>query len=156
MGIPSYFSHIVKSHREILKKYNYNRMAIHNLYMDCNSLIYDAVSECESNTDTSSNISSDDFEEKLINDVCDKIASYILLIKPKKRLYIAFDGVAPVAKLNQQRNRRYKSGFESRIINKLDSKQPKPLWNTVAITPGTNFMSKLGSFVRNRFDKPSE
>ena len=156
MGIPSYFSHIVKSHREILTKYDQNRMAIHNLYMDCNSLIYDAVRAREDITDAGSNISSDDFEAKLIKDVCDKISSYILLINPKKRVYIAFDGVAPVAKLNQQRNRRYKSGFEARTISKLTGKQPETSWNTVAITPGTNFMSKLGSIVTKRFNKPSE
>ena len=41
MGIPSYFSHIVKQHRKIIKEYNH--MSTHNLYLDCNSIIYDAV-----------------------------------------------------------------------------------------------------------------
>lgn len=149
MGIPSYFSHIVKSHRKILKKYDSNRMAIHNLYMDCNSLIYDAVRDIdEANTNN--------FEQKLIMDVCDKIASYILLIKPSKRVYIAFDGVAPVAKLNQQRNRRYKSGFENRMMTKLTGKEPALSWNTVAITPGTQFMKKLGVAVSERFNKAED
>ena len=43
MGIPSYFMHIVQRHRNIIKKYEQNRMVIQNLYLDCNSLIYDAV-----------------------------------------------------------------------------------------------------------------
>ena len=56
MGIPSYFSHIVRKHRSILDKYmSQSRMAIHNLYMDCNSLIYDSIHEYEK-TETPSQI----------------------------------------------------------------------------------------------------
>ena len=51
----------------------------------------------------------DDFERKLISAVCKKIEDYIQQISPNQVVYIAFDGVAPVAKLNQQKNRRYKS-----------------------------------------------
>ena len=40
---------------------------------------------------------------------------YISLISPKKTLIIAFDGVAPVAKLEQQRTRRYKSYLMEKI-----------------------------------------
>jgi 5'-3' exonuclease len=40
------------------------------------------------------------------------------LLKPTDNIYIAFDGVAPVAKLQQQRNRRYKSRFEKKINDK--------------------------------------
>ena len=42
MGIPSYFSQIVKRHGYILKEMSY-LSHVNNLYMDCNSLIYDAV-----------------------------------------------------------------------------------------------------------------
>ena len=53
----------------------------------------------------------DDFERKLINAICKKIEDYIQQISPRQLVYVAFDGVAPVAKLNQQKNRRYKSWF---------------------------------------------
>ena len=43
MGIPSYFSYIVKNHSKIIKKWLKKKMIINNLYMDCNSIIYDAV-----------------------------------------------------------------------------------------------------------------
>ena len=42
MGIPSYFSYIVKNHPEILQKYLSGSISMHNLYMDCNSIIYDS------------------------------------------------------------------------------------------------------------------
>ena len=48
----------------------------------------------------------DDFERKLISAVCKKIEDYIQQISPNQVVYIAFDGVAPVAKLNQQKNRK--------------------------------------------------
>ena len=43
MGIPSYFSYIVKNHIAIIKKYVPSVIPVHNLYMDCNSIIYDVI-----------------------------------------------------------------------------------------------------------------
>ena len=147
MGIPSYFSHIVRSHRSIIKKYSIQTTRIDNLYLDCNSIIYDSVrtiNAVESNAK---------FEKDLIRIVCEKILFYINTLSPKKRVFIAFDGVAPVAKLEQQRNRRYKSWFEKQLYNKLSEKdtQTDNNWNTVSITPGTKFMENLGKGVRIYF-----
>ena len=113
MGIPSYFSHIVRSHRAIIKKYDGENMSIDNLYLDCNSIIYDSVRTIQPDTNTTR------FEKKLIKAVCDKIVEYIHTLAPKKRVFVAFDGVAPVAKLEQQRNRRYKSWFEKQLCEEL-------------------------------------
>ena len=43
----------------------------------------------------------------------------IKIISPDVIIYIAFDGVSPVAKMEQQRTRRYKSSFESKLKKKL-------------------------------------
>ena len=43
MGIPSYFSHLVKNHSEILKTIDNLNKNIHNFYLDSNSIIYDCV-----------------------------------------------------------------------------------------------------------------
>ena len=51
----------------------------------------------------------------IISLVISKIEEYILFISPSMQVYIAFDGVAPFAKLEQQRQRRYKSWYQNKI-----------------------------------------
>ena len=145
MGIPSYFSYIVKSHRNIIKKYD-NRIRIDNLYLDCNSIIYDCVRSIKSAK------TERQFETTLIIAVCKKIEQYIFTVKPTQRVFIAFDGVAPVAKLNQQKNRRYKSWLEKEIrANCIES-----LHSNVANTPGTKFMSALAKKTNSYFSDPTK
>jgi uncharacterized membrane protein YgcG len=156
MGIPSYFSNIVKRHKSIIKRLA-GLPQIHNLYMDTNGLIYDAVRVVGSNR----GMSNDDYETLIINTVCNKIDEYLAMFRPSDKLMIAFDGVAPVAKLNQQRERRYKSWFTSVVEDTISRKNAlldpftpvsasgehskhKP-WNTSSITPGTAFMTKLNT-----------
>ena len=103
MGVPSYFTFIVKNHSNIIKKISSNTIQVNNLYLDCNSIIYDAVH----NIDFTKLIETDMIT--IIRAVCVKIEEYINLLKPDNTIYIAFDGVAPFAKLEQQRSRRYKS-----------------------------------------------
>ena len=43
MGIPSYFTHIVRSHRKIIKELLLDRDKVDNLYLDSNSIIYDSL-----------------------------------------------------------------------------------------------------------------
>jgi len=61
---------------------------------------------------------------------------YITLLKPLRKVLIAFDGVAPVAKLEQQRNRRYKTWYVNDQLNK-DEEEKKEIWDTTAVTPGS-------------------
>ena len=117
MGIPSYFSNIVKRHKSIIKRLA-GLPRIHNLYMDTNGLIYDAVRVVGSNR----GISNEDYETLIIDTVCNKIDEYLALFRPSDKLMIAFDGVAPVAKLNQQRERRYKSWFTSVVEDTITRK----------------------------------
>ena len=144
MGIPSYFIHLVKNHTSIIKHYDSSIIDIENLYLDSNSIIYDAVLNVKY-------VKSDnEFENKLIKWIYDKIIFYVNLIKPKKLLYVAFDGVAPLAKLEQQRSRRYKSWYTNNFIfNKEDENQK---WDTTAITPGTNFMKLLSNKIKKYFE----
>jgi 5'-3' exonuclease len=174
MGIPSYFANVVKYHKQIIKKLGLLPI-VHNLYMDTNGLVYDAVRIIGSNQ----GMSNDDYESAIIEMVCQKITAYIELIKPKSQVFIAFDGVAPVAKLNQQRERRYKSWFTTIVEQSINAtsaaataataatrresgdsqydrdqkaktinKTVHKAWNTSSITPGTQFMTKLNTQMR--------
>ena len=142
MGIPSYFSHIVKEYRHIIKDMKSLRQ-INNFYLDSNSLIYDAVK----NNPTYDKTKHKEYENELMNMVCAKIDFYVDTLKPRDRVFIAFDGVAPVAKLSQQRDRRYKSWYTSQIQRDIEGVAYKESWNTSAITPGTEFMKKLNTYV---------
>jgi len=148
MGIPSYFSKVVKAYRHILKDLKY-LSHVNNLYMDCNSLIYDAVK----NNPTYDKGKSAEYEKELIRMVCSKIDYYVSVLNPQTRVFIAFDGVAPVAKLSQQRDRRYKSWYTAQIQRDIEGAEYKEAWNTSAITPGTNFMRKLNEEVVEYFGK---
>jgi 5'-3' exoribonuclease 1 len=150
MGIPSYFSYIVKNHANIIRKLAAQNILIHNLYLDCNSIIYDSVHSI----DFTKLIESD--SDTIIRAVCAKILEYINLLKPSNNIYIAFDGVAPVAKLEQQRSRRYKSLYQNNISRTIFKNTSADPWNTTAITPGTVFMKKLNDRVRDVFNNPSK
>ena len=144
MGIPSFFSYIIKNHPEIIKQIANNNLVFNNFYLDSNSIIYDSMRQIEyQNNDR-------EFEEELIKKVCKKIDEYIKIISPDGIIYIAFDGVAPVAKMEQQRTRRYKSSFEAKFKKKLGNENVIG-WNKTAITPGTEFMNKLDKYIHNHY-----
>lgn len=149
MGIPSYFSYIVKNHPSVIKKLQNTTIQINNLYLDCNSIIYDAVH----NIDFSKLVESDILT--IIKAVCLKIDEYIALLKPDKTVFIAFDGVAPVAKLEQQRIRRYKSVYQNSITKSIYKDKTSDPWNTTAITPGTRFMSQLNATIKKHYNNPN-
>jgi len=145
MGIPSYFSYIVKNHANIIKKLENSTIQVNNLYLDCNSIIYDAIR----NIDFTKLVESD--VDSIIREVCVKIDELIQYLKPNKNVFIAFDGVAPVAKLEQQRSRRYKSLYQNKISKSIFKSKNTDPWNTTAITPGTTFMKKLNEKIILRY-----
>lgn len=150
MGIPSYFSYIVKNHRNIIKKLKTD-FRVDNLYLDSNSIIYDCLRKISKEYNGNNIL----FEAKLIEEVCLKIDEYVHITNPQKKVMITFDGVAPVAKLEQQRNRRYKSQLEIEIFKNCGISEDKKNWNKTAITPGTQFMKNLNKEIKNYFNNKS-
>ena len=128
MGIPSYFSYIVKNYNNIIIKLN---LTNDYFFLDSNSIIYDSLREISDKYIIEYN--NTEFENKLIDMVCLKIEELYHNIKPKKMLYISFDGVAPVAKLEQQRNRRFKSYIEAKLEEKINENYKKQ-WDRCSIT----------------------
>lgn len=153
MGVPAYFSYLIRNHTDMLIKLINFKKQINNLYFDSNSIIYDSLREIDKLYMI--DLTSDEkFEEELIKSVCEKLEMYIKEIQPNKTVYIAFDGVAPVAKLEQQRTRRHKSMLEKKIMEKIEGKKER--WNKTAITPGTYFMKKLNNYIKQHFKTPKK
>jgi 5'-3' exonuclease len=152
MGIPSFFVHAVRTYKRIVKPIKSLGIPVSNLYMDCNGLIYNAVRDVKLPSGSTVRAA---YESAVIQHVCDAITSYVRTVAPTNSVFIAFDGVAPSAKLNQQRERRYKTWLASAIDTDIlhastgstGSTKAKvsssEAWSTACITPGTEFMSKL-------------
>ncbi len=75
------------------------------------------------------------------------------IVKPKKVLFLAIDGVAPRAKMNQQRARRFKAAQErAESIADAQAKgedvDEDALFDSNCITPGTEFMDTVGNHIR--------
>ena len=143
MGIPSYFVHIVKNYPNVIKQYIKGKNVVENFYIDSNSIIYDAIRNVEYKKDN-------DYENKINKWVCERIMYYVDLIGPQSKVLIAFDGVSPVAKLDQQRNRRYKTWYTNDFLEKLENDK-KEMWDTTAITPGSPFMKNLSQYLNTYF-----
>lgn len=147
MGIPYYFSYIIQNHSKIIKQIQ-KHIKVENLYLDCNSIIYDSIHYLEK---LSENVSQDN----IIKQVLKSIDNYILTVTPSNIIFIAFDGIAPVAKLEQQRQRRYKTLYQKNIYNNIFNIK-KETFNTSLITPGTEFMNLLNEQIIDYFSAPDK
>ena len=138
MGIPSYFNYILRNHTNIISKKR--QVSSDYLFVDANSLIYDTINnykECIP----------DEFESIYI-DVYNNITKLISTVSPKKKSYICFDGVPPVAKIMQQKQRRFKSTLTSEILSTGSTNS----FNRNQITPGTLFMKGLDRYLIDAFE----
>jgi len=139
MGIPYYFSYLIQKHRQCVSKLE-TLGFIHNLFIDSNSIIYDSL-----NLNFKDYLNKNHYEDAIIKSVLVKLEEIIATIKPQNNIYIAFDGVPPFAKINQQKNRRYKTSYQNKILKKESH------WDSCAITPGTAFMANLNSVLKSYF-----
>jgi len=124
-----------------------------NLYIDMNGIIH-PCSHPEEGEQPSC-------EEEMFENVCRYVDRLVRVMRPRQMLYLAVDGVAPRAKMNQQRARRFRSAQEVREnfeveqnirqeLQKLGQDVPptKKPWDSNVITPGTTFMLNLSEFLR--------
>jgi len=149
MGIPAYFSSIIKRYPSIIKKYQ-KSLIVNQLFMDCNSDIYDCFHNMAKENDSKSQY---EIEKTLINNVIEKLDYYMKTIGGRDLTFLAFDGVAPVAKMEQQKTRRYKSQYEKMYMEEKYNIKNEEIWNTSAITPGTLFMKKLERALTEHYSK---
>jgi len=149
MGIPSYFSSIIKEYPNIIKKL----LKIENVdhfFLDSNSIVYD----CARSVDFSA-FSDKSPEDVVIHHVIKKLEEYILIVRASQTIMISLDGTPPVAKLEQQRQRRYKGWFTGNALSEDTHDNVQP-FNTIQITTGTPFMKKLNNALLAHFAEPNK
>lgn len=156
MGIPLFFRYLVNNYDDLLTS-NKQILDCDNLYLDLNCAIHYCCRQVLKDIDFNKAIQQET-EYKMIKFVIKYIEILIEYAKPKKLLYIAIDGSAPKAKLNQQRMRRFKKFYDIDKLNEIKIENNIPLdesivWDTNAITPGTLFMDKLSKQLKSYFSK---
>ena len=173
MGIPSYFSFIIKNHQKIITTLQNIRnqplsQTFHHLFFDANSIIYDAFHKLAkeySETHNPDLLNQQTFFQTLSENVIQILEQHIQFIQPEHTLFIAFDGIPPPAKIVQQRSRRFKTKhlekltaeFLSQITSNPQEQLPQNTntktfpWQTNMITPGTPFMIFLSNQLENYF-----
>lgn len=169
MGIPKYFKYIVSNFSDLTVNAKSTNKNIENLFLDMNCLIHPCVKNIVSrnydelvihnkliNTYKYLNDSTYNtpLELKIYQDIINYVNFIVDTVKPTKLLYLAIDGIAPVSKMYQQRYRRYKSILEKELNNEVLIKHSiiREDFDTNCITPGTIFMYKLSTFLRNYID----
>uniref|UniRef100_A0A3Q1FP20 5'-3' exoribonuclease 1 n=1 Tax=Acanthochromis polyacanthus TaxID=80966 RepID=A0A3Q1FP20_9TELE len=152
MGVPKFYRWISERYpclSEVVKEHQIPEFD--NLYLDMNGIIH----QCShpNDEDVHFRIS----EEKIFADIFHYLEVLFRIIKPRKVFFMAVDGVAPRAKMNQQRGRRFSAKeAEEKIKKALDKGEVLPTearFDSNCITP-TDFMARLQEqlkyFVHNK------
>jgi 5'-3' exoribonuclease 2 len=127
-----------------------------NLYLDMNGIVHPCTHpEGRPAPET---------EDEMMVEVFRYTDRVLSMARPRKVLMIAVDGVAPRAKMNQQRSRRFRAAQDARIENEArevalaqaeaqgqvidEALKGKRRWDSNVITPGTPFMKVLAKSLR--------
>jgi 5'-3' exonuclease len=141
MGIPSYYKKLCDSVPGILTRDSVSN--VESFWIDFNCLIYYCIRR--PGTSLGEYTGEENrliWEKQLIKEVCIYTKQIVAKVNPSKIVYIAIDGVVPMAKMRQQRLRRFKSIWVAKEEIRC-GKPDVPRWDTNSITPGTVFMEML-------------
>ncbi len=137
MGIPSYYKRLLDTVRGLARKSHPG--SIDWLWMDFNCMIYHCLRRPSMPQYPGPSASYDahrSWEQTFLQEIQSYLAKIVHEVRPNQGVYIAVDGVVPMAKMRQQRLRRFKSAWLAR-------EDGGDQWDTNAITPGTQFMASL-------------
>ncbi|CAK5283845.1 unnamed protein product [Mycena citricolor] len=118
-----------------------------NLYLDFNGIIHN----CSHPNDEDAHFRLS--EEQIFTSIFGYVDHLFGKIKPKKLFFMAVDGVAPRAKMNQQRSRRFRTAKEAKDVREKAEARGEQLpaekpFDSNCITPGTPFMVRLSEQLR--------
>ncbi|RKF61601.1 5'-3' exoribonuclease 1 [Erysiphe neolycopersici] len=143
MGVPKFFRWISERYPAISQLIAENRIPEFDcLYLDMNGIIHNCTHR---DTDVTSFRMT---EEQMYITIFNYIEHLYGKIKPKQLFFMAVDGVAPRAKMNQQRARRFRTALDAELAIEKAVKEGKEIpkeevFDSNAITPGSEFMHKL-------------
>uniref|UniRef100_A0A8C7K342 5'-3' exoribonuclease n=1 Tax=Oncorhynchus kisutch TaxID=8019 RepID=A0A8C7K342_ONCKI len=175
MGVPAFFRWLSRKYSTIVvhcteerskecngvripvdtSKPNPNEVEFDNLYLDMNGIIH----PCTHPEDKAAPKN----EDEMMVAIFEYMDRLFNIVRPRRVLYMAIDGVAPRAKMNQQRSRRFRASKEgvelveekSRIREEilgrggyLPPDEIKERFDSNCITPGTEFMDNLAKCLR--------
>jgi len=142
MGIPSYYKRLIDRFPKLVRK-GIQQVSSDVLLMDFNCLIYQCVRDPSLPTYTTD--TRDVWETALLEAVKKYTRKVWTVAGKPPSVFIGVDGVVPMAKIRQQRLRRFKSIWLAEQELQAGVRKPgEEYWDTNAITPGTEFMEKLG------------
>ena len=138
MGIPYYFSVIAKKHGGILSNSPVRGCDI--LLLDFNSVIHNAARRVLTADNGINGIK----ESAIFTEIWKYTEAIVQRANPVKEVHLMIDGVAPKAKMVQQRKRRFLNVLRNKLLSVAGC------WDTNQISPGTPFMTRLGTFLKGK------
>uniref|UniRef100_A0A671SGH9 5'-3' exoribonuclease n=1 Tax=Sinocyclocheilus anshuiensis TaxID=1608454 RepID=A0A671SGH9_9TELE len=175
MGVPAFFRWLSRKYPSIIvhcleekakecngfkipvdtSKPNPNEVEFDNLYLDMNGIIHPCTHPEDKPAPKN--------EDEMMVAIFEYIDRLFNIVRPRRVLYMAIDGVAPRAKMNQQRSRRFRASKEGAELTEEKSKmreeviqrggylppeEIKERFDSNCITPGTEFMDNLAKCLR--------
>ena len=146
-GIPKLFRWLVDLYPVVIESVgeglsSKDAMTVDNFYLDMNGIIHTCT---HSNNDRL--IANN--EKEMFHRIFSYTDRLYKLVRPSGKMFLAVDGVAPRAKMNQQRARRFRSSKEreallSEYVAEKGKLPDAESFDSNCITPGTEFMHRLG------------
>jgi len=155
MGVPGFFGWLIEKFK---RKINYRdgflirsklNGSIDYLYLDSNCLFHpQCFKVLHQYSGKNINMTNDELETEMIKQIMNYLSIIINHTKVNKQIYISVDGVAPMAKISQQRKRRYKNIEDNEMTDEIRNyhnigQKNNVKWSNIVITPGTEFMEAL-------------
>jgi len=158
MGVPKFYRWISERYPKINQVITDAALLpeFDHLYLDMNGIIHGCTHP--GHLDVSDVLSEKDMMLGIMH-YLDRIITQI--VKPKVSVFMAIDGVAPRAKLNQQRSRRFRSAKDLAEATKSKGSakggsgggsegllSEKQVFDSNCITPGTEFMERVSNCIK--------